>query len=154
MYPSPPASFPTPDPANHPVPPLYISLTQTPRHSSHDAQATRDGGPLKVFALPRGVFGEGGNSDVEASKAGEAAEDEEREEEGVKWGAEAEGEGGGGRGDAEGDLYHILLEHDHPSLMAICCDERGAGWEGGGGVWLEGWAHDIRDQPGSRVPAP
>lgn len=59
---------------------------------------------MKILAFPGGVFRDGGNGDVEARKAGEAAEDEEGKEERVERGAQTEGEGADGGGDAEGDL--------------------------------------------------
>ena len=67
----------------------------------------RDREAFKVFRFPRAVLWEGGDGDVEAREAGEAAEDEEGEGKGVERGAEAEGEGGDGGGDAEGDLFFL-----------------------------------------------
>ena len=86
-------------------------MSQAPRdahgHAGSDTESCGDRGALEVFGLAGCVFGEGGDGDVEAGKAGQAAEDEEGEEEGVDGGAEAEGEGADGGGDAEGDLVEV-----------------------------------------------
>jgi hypothetical protein len=54
-----------------------------------------------------------GDGDVEAREAGEAAEHEEGQDEGVGRGVEAEGEGRGGGGEAEGDLWRERLVAMH-----------------------------------------
>jgi len=95
-----------PAPPNHPIlPAIHLPLPHQRRHRSNDRQACRYGCSFEVLAFPGGVFGEGGDGDVEAREAGEAAEDEEGEEERVDGGAQAEGEGADGGGDAEGDLW-------------------------------------------------
>lgn len=89
----------------HPIlPAIHLSLAHERRHRSHDREAGRYRRSFEVLAFSRGVFGHGGDGDVEAREAGEAAEDEEGEEERVEGGAQAEGEGADGGGDAEGDL--------------------------------------------------
>ena len=70
-------------------------------HERSDAHCRRDGRALKVFGLAGGVFWQGGDSHIEAGKAGEAAEDEEGEEELVQRRAESDGKGGDGGRDAE-----------------------------------------------------
>lgn len=94
-----------PAPPQHPIlPTIHLPLRHQRCHRSHDRQARWYGRSFEVLAFPRGIFGEGGDGDVEAREAGQAAKDEEGEEERVDGGAQAEGEGADGGGDAEGDL--------------------------------------------------
>jgi len=82
----------------------HPSLTHTNRHPKRYRKRRGDGSSFEVLRFPRSVFGEGGYGDVKAGEAGEATEDEEGEDEGIKRSAEAERESQGGGGDAEGDL--------------------------------------------------
>lgn len=55
-------------------------------HPGGDAQRSGDWGALEVARLARRVLGQGGDGDVEAREARQAAEDEEGEEESVERG--------------------------------------------------------------------
>lgn len=92
----------------------YISMrpaiADPPSHGTRKRERSRDRRALEVLALARRVLGQHGDGHVEAREAGQAAEDEEGEEDVVEGGADAEGEGGAGGGDAEGDLSKKTCE--------------------------------------------
>lgn len=73
-------------------------------HKRGNRQSGGDRSTLKVFRLSSLVLGQNSHGNVEASQAGQAAEDEEGQEEVVERGANTHGERGGGGGEAEGDL--------------------------------------------------
>ena len=79
----------------------HPSLVHPVCHYLHEDQGHGDRGSLEVLGFARRVFGQHGDCDVEAREAGEAAEDEEGEEEVVERRAETEAEGGGSGGYAE-----------------------------------------------------
>lgn len=70
-------------------------------HHADEGEAGRDRRALEVVRLARGVLGQLRDRHVEAREPGEAAEDEDGEEDVVGRRAKAEGEGGGGGGHAE-----------------------------------------------------
>jgi hypothetical protein len=80
------------------------ALIHPVRHDLHVDQRHGDGCAFEVLGFAGRVFGNHGDGDVEARETGEAAEDEEGEQDVVDGGAEAEGEGCGGGADTEGDL--------------------------------------------------
>jgi len=79
------------------------SLVRPVCHSHDDREGGRDRGALKVLGLSRSVFGERLNRHVEARETREAAENEEREDDGIKERTKAKSEGTGSRGHAKGD---------------------------------------------------
>jgi hypothetical protein len=83
------------------------AVARPPGHGASQHERSGDGCTFKVLRFPGCVFGYHGDGYVEARETGEAAEDEEGEEEVVERGAHAEGEGGCGGRDAEGYLLHF-----------------------------------------------
>lgn len=77
----------------HPLRALMPPAPQTQRHHTHETQGRRDWEALEILRLAGSVFWEGGGGDVEAREAGQTAQEEEGEEEGVEGGAQAEGVG-------------------------------------------------------------
>ncbi len=73
-------------------------------HEGDNRQRSWDRGALEIFRFSGFVLWEGLDSDIEASKARETAEDEEGEEDGIKEGTETERKGCGGWGHAKRDL--------------------------------------------------
>lgn len=127
VHPAPPALL--PDRAPHdPFPPTdHAPAADAPGHSPDYAQARGYGRAFKVLRFPRGVLGQRGDGDVEAREAGEAAEDEEGQEEGVEWGAKAEGKGARGGGDTEGDLHAVRDGWLEISLFSLKRKKNGGG---------------------------
>lgn len=93
-------------------------------HERVEAQARGDGRALKVGRLAGLVLGNDGGRHVEAGETGEAAEDEEGEQNVVDGGADTDREGNGGGGDTKGDEVGEgieLLAH-HAALLAPAGD--------------------------------
>lgn len=74
-------------------------------HDLHHEQRHGDRGALEVLGFAGCVLGHHGDGYVEARETGEAAQDEEGEQDVVDGGAEAEAEGCGCGGNAEGYLW-------------------------------------------------
>lgn len=73
-------------------------------HETGNAQSGRDRCALKVLRLAALILRENSNCDVEASQAGQTAENEESQENMVERGANTERKGSGSGGEAERNL--------------------------------------------------
>lgn len=69
------------------------ALREPVGHDGIHTERSGDGCSLKVLALASLILGQDGDSDVEASKASEAAQNEEGETSGIGEGAEAKSKG-------------------------------------------------------------
>jgi hypothetical protein len=80
------------------------ALVHPESHDLHIDQGHGNRCAFEVLGFAGCVLGDHGDGDVEACETGEAAENEEAEQDVIEGCAKTEGEGGGGRTNAEGDL--------------------------------------------------
>jgi hypothetical protein len=94
------------------------AVADPPCHGGREPERSRNRRAFKVLGFAGRVFGQHSDGDVEAREAGQAAEDEEGEEDVVEGRADAHGEGGSSGGDAEGDLRVVLAPACH--CIEVC----------------------------------
>jgi hypothetical protein len=87
-------------------------------HDRHEDQRHGDRYAFEILRLAGRILGHHGDGYVEARETGQAAEDEEGEQEVVERRAQTETEGSGSGSDAEGDLHGVLA-----IVLAYCFRE-------------------------------